>query len=57
MKKKPYTTVPNAHGGGQTSDPGHVSNEENWITAVAALHNTDMLASGKALEWDKGKIN
>lgn len=49
MKKKPLTTLKNAHGsqGSEVSkgtSPGQV--EENWITAVAALHNTDLVASG-----------
>ena len=48
MKKKPITVVKNAH---QQSTLTHTNGvaEENWITAVAALHNTDLVASGKSL--------
>ncbi|XP_026473239.1 U3 small nucleolar RNA-interacting protein 2 [Ctenocephalides felis] len=38
MKKKPLFNIPNAHG---VSD-----SESNWITSVAALVNTDLVASG-----------
>ena len=39
LKKKPLLTVKNAHTGGD--------GKENWITAVTALQNTDLVASGK----------
>lgn len=37
-KKKPLTSYPNAHGVG--------SSESNWITSLAVLRNTDLIASG-----------
>jgi len=46
MKKKPLFTLKNAHGSRDENENGSQSLEENWITAVAALHNTDLLASG-----------
>ncbi|XP_061167986.1 U3 small nucleolar RNA-interacting protein 2-like isoform X2 [Saccostrea echinata] len=44
MKKKPIVTVKNAHCGQDQN--GNSSTDTNWITAVAALHNTDLVASG-----------
>lgn len=46
MKKRPLFTYKNAHnssgeGSGQTV-------EENWVTAVASLQYTDLIASGEA---------
>ena len=57
LKKKPLFTLRNAHhkeGTGTSS-----SSEENWITAVAALHNTDLLASGMNMNchtWCKVRL-
>ena len=47
MKKKPVFTYKNAHGGaeGQTT----AAKEENWITAVASLHFSDLIASGELM--------
>ena len=40
LKKKPVSRVRRAHG----TDP---SNEEpNWVSALATLHNTDLVATG-----------
>lgn len=39
-KKKPLCSVPAAHGHCATN------NQPNWISAVAALPNTDLVASG-----------
>lgn len=39
LKKKPLVTVRNAH-------PGDTSTQENWITSVASLQHTNLLASG-----------
>ncbi|XP_048742286.2 U3 small nucleolar RNA-interacting protein 2-like isoform X2 [Ostrea edulis] len=44
MKKRPTVTVRNAHAGRDQN--GNSSIGTNWITAVAALHNTDLVASG-----------
>ena len=44
MKKKPLLTYKNAH----HSEGSELSVEENWITAVTALHNTDLIASGNS---------
>ena len=41
LKKKPMTTVKAAH-----NEHGDFTGSENWITAVSALHHTDLLASG-----------
>ncbi|XP_033105638.1 U3 small nucleolar RNA-interacting protein 2-like isoform X2 [Anneissia japonica] len=41
MKKKPIAVVENAH---ENSDGAR--HQQNWISAVAALHNTDLLATG-----------
>ncbi|GFO21212.1 ribosomal RNA processing 9, small subunit (ssu) processome component, homolog [Plakobranchus ocellatus] len=41
LKKKPVTTVKAAH-----NDTGSFAGRENWITAVSALHYTDLVASG-----------
>ncbi|WAR26070.1 U3IP2-like protein [Mya arenaria] len=48
MKKKPLFTLRNVHGPKQADENGNQrqSEEENWISAVAALHNTDLVASG-----------
>ena len=52
MKKKPTFTVRNAHSSQRQDTEGTIENaatkvEENWITSVAALHNSDLIASGK----------
>ena len=39
LKKKPLVTVKNAHVCGE--------GKQNWITAVTALQNTDLVASGE----------
>ena len=44
MKKKPSVTYKNAHNGEINSN---ASNEENWITSVASLQYSDLIASGK----------
>ena len=41
MKKKPLCSVPAAHGNSVEN------NQPNWISSVAALTNTDLVASGK----------
>lgn len=46
MKKKPLVTVKNAHHGQDQN--GNSSTQTNWITCVAALHNTDLVASGSS---------
>ena len=47
MKKKPLLTLKNAH---HREGSELMSTEENWITAVTALHNTDLIASGKPFQ-------
>uniref|UniRef100_A0A7E4VBC5 WD_REPEATS_REGION domain-containing protein n=1 Tax=Panagrellus redivivus TaxID=6233 RepID=A0A7E4VBC5_PANRE len=42
QRKKPLTVVRQAHGRNTTT------HEPNWITAVAAAHNTDLVASGSS---------
>ena len=42
MKKKPVHTIPRAHG----SDP--VNNDPRWISAIATMQNTDLIASGSS---------
>ena len=51
MKKKPVFTYKNAHGGalGQTT----AAAEENWITAVASLHFSDLVASGELTQFNR----
>lgn len=44
LRKKPLVTVKNAHG--QTTRIG----DENWISSVAALQYTDLVASGKNIK-------
>lgn len=39
QKKKPLCSIPAAHGVSETNQP-------NWISSVAALPNTDLIASG-----------
>ena len=46
MKKKPLCSVPAANG---ISSDNH---QPNWISAVAALQNCDLVASGKLLISD-----
>jgi hypothetical protein len=46
MKKKPLFTLKNAHGCQATDESKVEGQEENWITSVAALHNSDVVASG-----------
>ncbi|XP_022104005.1 U3 small nucleolar RNA-interacting protein 2-like isoform X2 [Acanthaster planci] len=54
LKKKPVAVVKNAHSkrfdtitNGQSATQGAaIAHEENWISAVAALQSTDLLASG-----------
>jgi ribosomal RNA-processing protein 9 len=41
MKKKPLCSVPAAHGKSKEN------NQANWISSVASLTNTDLVASGK----------
>lgn len=41
LKKKPIITCPNAHSNSQTA-----ASADNWITAVAALPNSDLVVSG-----------
>ncbi|KAG5891168.1 hypothetical protein JTB14_000556 [Gonioctena quinquepunctata] len=40
LRKKPVCVVENAHGVDQSNQ------QPNWISAVGALHNTDLIASG-----------
>lgn len=51
MKKKPVFTYKNAHGAaqGQTT----AAAEENWITAVASLHFSDLVASGEFTQFNR----
>ncbi|XP_013408089.1 U3 small nucleolar RNA-interacting protein 2 isoform X4 [Lingula anatina] len=44
QKKKPICTVQNAHPGSEDGDP--TVKNENWITSVAAIPNSDLIASG-----------
>ncbi|XP_072026456.1 U3 small nucleolar RNA-interacting protein 2-like isoform X2 [Amphiura filiformis] len=47
MKKKPSTLIKNAHRQASlTQTKERTLSEQNWITSVAALHNTDLVASG-----------
>ena len=46
IKKKPLVTVRNAHPGDSTST------QENWITSVASLQHTNLLASGQSKSCD-----
>lgn len=41
LKKKPLCSVPNAHGFDA------LNNQPMWISSIAALINTDLVASGK----------
>ena len=41
QKKKPLCSIPNAHGVDESN------NQANWISSVAAMTNTDLIASGK----------
>ena len=46
-KKKPLCTVPNAHRKPSNSLHGDESiPDESWITSIASMSNTDLLASG-----------
>ncbi|XP_071490425.1 U3 small nucleolar RNA-interacting protein 2-like [Diadema antillarum] len=45
MKKKPLQTIQNAHPGPDTTAEGAM-HKENWISSVAALQGTDLVASG-----------
>ena len=40
LKKKPVSRVKRAHG----TDPSN--DEPNWVSALATLHNTDLVATG-----------
>ena len=44
-KKRPLCTEPNAHKKPTNSLDDSIP-DESWITAVASLHSTDVLASG-----------
>ena len=46
QKKKPLYTVYNAHKSDESEEQGISKKEENWISSVAALTNTDLAASG-----------
>ena len=48
MKKKPLYTLRNAHHREGMETP---TSDENWITAVTALHNTDLIASGTDMSY------
>jgi hypothetical protein len=51
LKKKPLVTVKNAHAGkpdGCDANNGLLSDNDNWVTSVAAVHNTDLVATGKS---------
>lgn len=50
MKKKPLHTKELAHG--KSIENG----QANWISAVATLINTDIVASGKLLYWQSDKV-
>ena len=45
-KKKPLCTVPKAHSKPEGSPEENIP-DESWITSLATLHSTDLLASGK----------
>ncbi|KAK3101547.1 hypothetical protein FSP39_004378 [Pinctada imbricata] len=45
MKKKPIAMCKNAHGRSTDENHNGDKSEENWITAVAAFTNTDLVAS------------
>ena len=42
-KKKPQVVVQKAH---KSEENGDAKTNENWITSLAALQNTDLIASG-----------
>ena len=46
MKKKPLVKVANAH---STTQDGSTSVHESWVTAVASLQQSDLVASGRTL--------
>ena len=46
MKKKPLSVTRNAHPGPAGTAEGSVRSKENWISCVAALQGTDLVASG-----------
>ena len=43
MKKKPLLTVREAHG---LDDSGNGNGEANWVSAVAAMPMSDLIATG-----------
>ena len=45
-KKKPLCTVPKAHSKPEGSPEENIP-DESWITSLATLRSTDLLASGK----------
>lgn len=45
MKKKPHFTIKSAHG----VDP--LNGDPNWLTAAAALVNTDIVATGMFIQF------
>ena len=47
-KKKPLCTVPNAHCKPENSSD-ECTPDESWITSIASLQSTDLLASGNTL--------
>lgn len=53
MKKKPLTTIENAHSG-NPDDPTTL--KSNWITSVTSLQHTDLVASG-SVDSVYGKYN
>ena len=44
-KKKPLCTIPNAHSKPDGSSDDSIP-DESWITSIASLRSTDLLASG-----------
>ena len=46
-KKKPLCTVRNAHKIDKATLPSDWECNESWVTSVAAVKNSDVIASGK----------
>ena len=53
MKKKPLSITRNAHPGLVGTSEGSKT-KENWISCVAALQGTDLVASGELSQMDTG---
>ena len=55
-KKKPLCTVPKAHSKPEGSPEENIP-DESWITSLATLRSTDLLASGKKKNNDHNNRN